>query len=234
MRPHPIIPALVLFASTLSAQVTITPSTFPNHDALVSINAGGACAFFFDSVFDIDTYDLGTRVQGAFGAERYLLFLVEEDETVFDTAYASSHTAITGSAGVLDWTYDRPIGGYPLDPGSLGSCYLPYDESYEDYSLLFAFWDDRADFGGGGAPGVVKSSDLFGWMRVGFTLVEDTDSGLPVVQWSILNSAIAHGGVIVGQIPEPGTFSLLAGAAALTTVTTTRRRRLAHSAFARS
>lgn len=212
------LPVFSLFASVSTAQVYIgdvvlIADTF-GHDAvtqLTSLSAGGqgACGFSFDS---IDSGVLSTRIGAVNIAELYSLFVVAEG-TAFNAAYVSSHAAVANNTGALP-SYTIPFDGQPV---------------------LFAYWDDRATFSGIGAWGEVDDSDLYGWMRVGFSLGTDPDTFESVVSWTILDSATARGGGILAgtytQIPEPGTSALLLSAAALAVSVAARRR---HSTFARS
>lgn len=212
MRPKHLLPACALLASTAVAQVFIGDVATiavppPGYDTVVgltlSIPSGqGAASFSFES---IDSGGLSTRIGAINIAEYYSLFLVA-DGVVFDAAYVSSHTAITDNSG------------------SLPSYTLPYSDGQ---SVLFAYWDDRSAFGGAGAWGAPDSTDLYGWMRVDFSLGTDPDTLDPVVRWTIADSATARGGILVGtytQVPEPASVAFLAGLAGLGFHVARRRR----------
>ena len=209
MRAKHLLPLCTLLASVASAQVYIGDVVFgPNPigpgmaTGLTSLSGGGkgACGFSFQS---IDSGGLATRIGAINIAELYSLFVVAEG-TAFDAAYVSGHSAVVNNSGTLP----------------------PFTLPYEGQAVLFAYWDDRAAFGGTGAWGEVDGSDLFGWMRIAFSTGTDPQTQQTIVQWTLLDSATAKGGGIVAgtytQIPEPAAASLLLGLAAF--VTTNRRR----------
>lgn len=204
--------ACSLIGSAASAQVYIDDVAFASstfgHGALTyleSLSSGGqgACGFAFDS---IDSGGLATRIAAINIAEGYSLFVVA-DETVFNAAYVSNHAAIVNNAGTLP----------------------AYTIPYDDQPVLFAYWDDRSSFGGTGTWAEVDDSDLFGWMRIAFSLGTDPDTLQPAVRWTILDSATARGGGIIAgtytQVPEPASVSLFLGLAVLAPATTRRRSR---------
>lgn len=214
MQSKHLLTVCTVLTSTASAQVYVgdvsfasPPNTF-GHGAvtfLSSLSAGGqgACGFAFDSV---NSGGLSTRIGAVNIAELYSLFVVPQG-TAFDAAYVSGHSPVTSNSG------------------SLGNFTIPYNGQ----TVLFAYWDDRAFFGGTGASGEVDASDLFGWMKVAFSQGTDPNTFQPVVHWTILDSATARGaGIIAGtytQIPEPGSTVAFAGLAGLAGATGMRRRR---------
>lgn len=170
---------------------------------LQSLSAGGqgACGF---SLASVDNGGLSSRISAFNIAEAYSLFVVTEG-TAFDAEYVLSHAAVVNNAGTLP-SYTIPFDGQPL---------------------FFAYWDDRAFFGGNGAWGEVDNSDLFGWMHVAFSLGTDPDTLQPAVVWSLLDSATASGGgIIVGtytQIPESSSAACFLGIVVFATAAICRR-----------
>lgn len=209
MKTTPLLLACAVLTSAASAQVYIGDVYFsPNPvgagmaTSLSSLSAGGqgACGFSFES---INSGGLSTRVGAINIAEMYSLFVVTEG-TTFDAAYVSSHSPVTGNSGT-------------------GPYVIPYSGQS---TVLFAYWDDRALFGGSGAWGEVDSSDLFGWMRVEFS----SSGGLqPAVTWTILDSATARGGGIIAgtytQIPEPASAAAVMSVTGFVIAAGSRRRR---------
>lgn len=206
--------ALPLLVSASFAQVyvgdVVMSDGFGDYDVIIGLSSSipigeGACGFFLESI-GMEIGEPATRISPAMIAETYALYSVA-DGVVFDAAYASAHTAIVNNSGTLP------------------SYTVPYTT---DEEMLFAYWDDRASFGGAGELNEIDATDLYGWMRVGFTLEIDPDTFEPFLTWTILDSATTRGGIIVGTytaVPEPATVTLMAGLAALALPVTRRRRR---------
>ncbi len=203
-------PAAVILEDAAFSPFPLSPDGATQLLALTkSIPSGsGACGFFFDSVHDETSGTVSTRINGAFIAELYKLFVVPPG-VVFDAAYVATHEPVASNTGTT------PPYLLPYVPGQ---------------SSLFAYWDDRSALGGGGVVNAPDAVDLYGWVAIDYTLDEDPVTFVPTISWSVRdNATAAGGGIITGtytQIPEPAAGAALAAFAALAAPAVRRRRRV--------